>query len=205
MARLMAEAGQMLPQLTADMIIRSYSGLRAKQTPPEQGGYADFTIETSQSAPGLINLIGIESPGLTASVPIAGCVADLLSQWQPLIPKANFQTERRAALRFGDQNLETQRRLVERHPNHGEIICRCEKVTRQEILEALRNPLGAQTLAAVKNRTRAMTGRCQGGYCMTRIVRILTEEFHMPIESVRLGGPMSWMFTGHAKKEAAHD
>jgi glycerol-3-phosphate dehydrogenase len=199
MARLMAEAGRLLPMLSADMIIRSYSGLRAKQTPPGQGGYADFTIEASPSIPGLIHLIGIESPGLTASVPIARHVTDILSRRTPLIPKAHFAPERKAPLRFVGQTPEAQRRLIENHPNYGEIICRCEKITRQEILEALRNPLGAQTLAAVKNRTRAMTGRCQGGYCATRIIRILTEEFHMPVESVRLGSPGSWLFTGYVK------
>jgi glycerol-3-phosphate dehydrogenase len=202
MAQLMAEARQMLPPLAADWVIRSYAGLRAKQTPPAQGGYADFTIEASRSVPGLIHLVGIESPGLTASVPIARHVVDLLSQRQALTPKVHFSPERKGPLRFGGQNPETQRRLVENHPNYGEIICRCEKITRQEILEALRNPLGAQTLTAIKNRTRAMTGRCQGGYCTTRIVRILTEEFHMPLESIRLGSPASWLFTGNVKTDA---
>jgi glycerol-3-phosphate dehydrogenase len=208
MTQLMTEARQLLPTLTENQIIRSYAGLRAKQTSEEQGGYADFIIESSQTVPGLIHLIGIESPGLTASVPIARQTASLVAQHRDLVPKVPGQTQNAGDIpipaRFGELPAEAQRALVEAHPDHGEILCRCEHVTRHEILRALRNPLGVRTLAAVKNRTRAMTGRCQGGYCMTRIVRILHEECHLPITSIRQSGGASWLFTGYAHDLEPH-
>ncbi len=56
-----------LEDLTADM-----SGIRAKLQGPGEG-FRDFVIkeETEQNFPGLVNLIGIDSPGLTSSLAIA--------------------------------------------------------------------------------------------------------------------------------------
>lgn len=56
------------------------SGIRPKlQGPGER--YRDFVIceESANGSPGLINLIGIESPGLTSCIPIAGHVCRLVS------------------------------------------------------------------------------------------------------------------------------
>ena len=55
------------------------------------------------------------------------------------------------------------------NPDYGEIFCRCEQVTKAENLQAIHNPLGVHTVNGVKVRTRATMGRCQGGYCETRI------------------------------------
>ena len=56
---------------------------------------------------------------------------------------------------------------IAENPDYGEIFCRCEKVTKAEILQAIHNPLGVRTVNGVKVRTRATMGRCQGGYCET--------------------------------------
>jgi glycerol-3-phosphate dehydrogenase len=64
----------------------------------------------------------------------------------------------------------------------GEVICRCETVTRPEIVEAVRrthelfqNP-GLVSLDSVKRRVRAGMGRCQGGFCSPRVVEIIAQE-----------------------------
>ena len=64
--------------ISPKLFIRNYSGIRAKQTPPSVGGYLDFKIEESKQVKNFINLIGIESPALTACVPIAKVVANIL-------------------------------------------------------------------------------------------------------------------------------
>ena len=64
------------------------------------------------------------------------------------------------------------------------MICRCEKVSRGEILDAIHRPLGARTVDGVRRRTRASGGRCQGGFCIPRIIEILSKELGVPEEQV---------------------
>ena len=65
---------------------------------------------------------------------------------------------------------------IAENPDYGEIFCRCEKVNKAEILQASHNPLGVRTVNGVKVRTRATRGRCQVGYCETRITEALHQE-----------------------------
>jgi bacterioferritin-associated ferredoxin len=53
------------------------------------------------------------------------------------------------------------------------IICRCEEITEEEIREAIRE--GYTTIKAIKIRTRAGMGLCQGRTCSTLIRDIITE------------------------------
>ena len=57
-----------------------YAGIRPKLTGPGEAA-ADFVIETpaAHGLPGLVNLFGIESPGLTSSLSIADAVVAALS------------------------------------------------------------------------------------------------------------------------------
>jgi NAD(P)H-nitrite reductase large subunit len=65
---------------------------------------------------------------------------------------------------------------------HGEhFICRCEEVTREEILASIRE--GDLSLSAVKKRTRAGMGYCQGKTCGRLIVRFLSEALGKPPEA----------------------
>lgn len=53
-------------------------------------------------------------------------------------------------------------------------ICRCEEVTREDILCAIQN--GCQTVAEVKRVTRAGMGACQGRTCGPLIQKMLLAE-----------------------------
>jgi 2-hydroxyglutarate dehydrogenase len=68
-----------LPNICKDKLSPSYSGIRPKLSPPG-GAWEDFYIqeESKNGFPGFINLIGIESPGLTASISIAEQVSKLI-------------------------------------------------------------------------------------------------------------------------------
>ena len=83
-------------------------------------------------------------------------------------------------------------------PSWGEMVCRCEQVTRAEVKTALENPFGAETLDAVKRRTRCGMGRCQGGFCTPRIVDILRERGLDPCRITKRG-PGSELFFGRMK------
>ena len=197
MNQLFKEGQSFLPQISAQSIIRSYSGLRAKQAPPSEGGFRDFVIEENPARPGMLNLIGIESPGLTSAEPIAKRVAAWLDRKEKLERKIDFNPVRQGILKFDAQDETTKRELIHKNPDYGEIICRCENITRKEVLDAVRNPLGARSLNSIKYRTRAMMGRCQGGYCLSRLIDILMQECGMSLEDIHLNGPASTMFTGY--------
>jgi len=201
MKMLSSKAREFLPLISPGYIIRSYSGLRAKQAPSSEGGYWDFVIEESDTVDNFINLIGIESPGLTAAQPIAKKVVEIINKKEKLNSNPNFNPLRKGILKFEEQDEETKKALIKQDPDYGEIVCRCEKVTKKEILEAASNPLGARSLISIKYRTRAMMGRCQGGYCQTRIIEILRENFNLTPQEITLKGNDSYLLTGYRSNE----
>ena len=199
MDKLFEESQALLPQLDRNMIIGAYTGIRAKTVPPGGSNFGDFIIEESRSAPGVINLVGIESPGLTASMPIAERVCEMLRVRYGLTERADWSPGYRADPIFRNLDIQSQNDLISGNPDYGEIICRCENITKAEVLNALNNPLGVGTLTAVKNRVRAMTGRCQGGYCLPRIVDILTNEMGVPPGEISFRHIGDTPFFGRAK------
>ncbi|MBQ2738661.1 MAG: NAD(P)/FAD-dependent oxidoreductase [Oscillibacter sp.] len=197
--KLFREAQMLMPALQRKDIIGSYSGLRSKQAPPEEGGFRDFTIVEEPAVPGLIDLIGIESPGMTASMPIAKRVAAMVCD--KLQPGENtaFDPTHKGILRFADQTPEMKAKLIAEDSDYGEVICRCQQVTKKEICEAIENPLGAKTISAIKYRVWPTTGRCQGGYCLTRIAEILEKEYGIAPEHITQRGEGSELFSGRVK------
>lgn len=73
-----AEVSRYWPGLTLDRLTPDYAGIRPKIV-PRGAPSGDFRIEGPEThgSPGLINLLGIESPGLTSSLSIADHVAEL--------------------------------------------------------------------------------------------------------------------------------
>ena len=74
--------------------------------------------------------------------------------------------------------------MIEKDPLFGRVICRCETVTEGEIVAAIKAPCGATTVDAVKRRTRAGMGRCQGGFCGPRVTQILARELGISVADV---------------------
>ncbi|MGI5989339.1 MAG: NAD(P)/FAD-dependent oxidoreductase [Lachnospiraceae bacterium] len=172
---LYGEAQKIWPHVKRSDYIRTYSGILPKLI-DENGDIQDFRIEIRDDiAPRAVNLVGIESPGLTSSVPLAQYVVEMIRERERLEEK-DFCPGRRAPRRFALCTPQEQEELIAQNPDYGELVCRCEKVSRAEILQAIHNPLGARTMASVKFRTRAMMGRCQGGYCQMRIEQMLEQE-----------------------------
>ena len=88
-------------------------------------------------------------------------------------------------LELGEDELNA---LIRENNAWGRIVCRCEKVTEAEIVDAIHSPLVAYTVDAVKRRTRAGMGRCQGGFCGPRVMEIISRELNIPLDKVRKGG-----------------
>jgi NAD(P)H-nitrite reductase large subunit len=62
------------------------------------------------------------------------------------------------------------------------IICRCEEVSRGEIIQAINE--GARTVEDVKRRTRAGMGLCQSKTCLRNLQRIIAEITGQDIKDV---------------------
>jgi glycerol-3-phosphate dehydrogenase len=201
MAQLRKEGHALLPDLKTSDFIRSFSGLRPKQSPPETGGFKDFVIENRPDIKGFINLVGIESPGLTASPAIARMVRKMVATLLPLKPKHGFDGTRSGRAAYFHQLPEEEKAdLVSANPDYGEIVCRCEQITKKEVLDAIENPLGAKTINSIKYRSRAMMGRCQGGFCLPRIVQILEKEFGYAPDHYLLKSRHSPLFIGKMRQ-----
>jgi glycerol-3-phosphate dehydrogenase len=196
---LIRDGGKIFPYLKREYFIRNFTGIRPKLVGEHEGGYADFVIDKRVEIPNSIHLVGIESPGLTSAIPLAKRVVELIAQDQSLIENKNFDPYHKGILSFKEQPTETKRALIEKNSNYGEIICRCETITKAEILEAIHNPLGVETVVGIKNRTRAMMGRCQGGYCQTRISELIMEEKLKSESDILYSRSGSNMFVGKVR------
>jgi len=184
-----------IPGINDRQVITSFAGLRA--TPSAH----DFIISPSLTNNKFLNAAGIESPGLTAAPAMAEYLAELLkSAGLELVPKKNFKAERKSIARFSEASDEEKAKLIRKNRLYGNIICRCETVTEAEIVESIHRPAGARSVDAVKRRTRAGMGRCQGGFCTPRIVEILSRELGIPMQHVRKKEGMSILLTGETKE-----
>ncbi len=66
-------------------------------------------------------------------------------------------------------------------------------------MDAIKGPAGARTVDGVKRRVRAGMGRCQGGFCMPRVVEILSRELNIPYMDVVKDNKDGYIFTGRLK------
>lgn len=185
------EAMKLWPHFNRGDYIRTYTGILPKWI-DDEGVIQDFKIEIKDDiAPHAVNLVGIESPGLTAADAIARYVTEMMMDRESFEINTDFDPVRKPIIRFSELGREEQQRLIEEDPDYGELICRCEKITKAEILQAIHNPLGCSTMASIKYRTRSMMGRCQGGYCQMRISSMIESELgqkETEVNYMRQGG-----------------
>ena len=73
-------AKTLLPEIEERDLQLGYTGLRPKLAPPSHKGIIDFVITRDANVPQAIQLVGIESPGLTAAPAIADYVMKLVTE-----------------------------------------------------------------------------------------------------------------------------
>jgi glycerol-3-phosphate dehydrogenase len=196
---LFADGQKMFKHMKREYFIRNFAGIRWKRYNPETGEILDFLLESDESHPNTVNLVGIESPGITCALPLARRAVKLLTDVEKPSFNPDFNPNRKGIEKFSEMTHEEQKKAIEEDADYGEIICRCETVTKAEILAAINNPLGVHTITGIKNRTRATMGRCQGGYCETRITELIERELGIPMEDVRYNKEASYLFTGKVR------
>jgi len=190
-----AEAAKTCSRIPFNQCITQFTGLRA--TP--DGG--DFIIGASDRVKGFINVAGIESPGLTSAPAIALHIVEIMKEITGgLEEKEDFNPRRRKVIRFSALSPEEKAALIKKDPLYGRIVCRCEQVTEGEIVDAIRRKAGATSLDGIKRRVRPGMGRCQGGFCSSRTMEILSRELQISVLDVVKKGKDSRVLTGTTKK-----
>jgi len=194
LAQVFAGARLSVPAISMRDVITSFAGLRAI------GQDDDFVIRFSDAASNFIHAAGIQSPGLSAAPAIAAYVAELFCarvgelvlnpSYDPCIEKK----PRVAALSAADLHA-----LIQKNPAYGNIVCRCETVSEGEITDAVHCACGAEDIDGVKRRTRAGMGRCQGGFCMPRVLEIVSRELGIPFTDVVKNEEGSYILTAQTK------
>ncbi|MDM0931922.1 NAD(P)/FAD-dependent oxidoreductase [Clostridium perfringens] len=167
-----------LEELPVARILNTFSGIR----PKTKGG--DFIIEEVEDAKNFINVIGIDSPGLTAAPAIGVYVVNMIKERLDLVEKKNFKRTREKIVRFAELSLKEKNKLIKEKPAYGHMVCKCEFVTEGEIVEAIHRPIKALTVDAIKRRTRASMGGCQGVGCTLPISKILSRELGIDISDI---------------------
>ena len=71
------------------------------------------------------------------------------------------------------------------------MTCFCEVISEGEIRDALDSPLKPRTMDALKRRTRALMGRCQGFDCQVPLAEIVSGHTGIAIEQLTKNGPGS--------------
>ena len=140
----------------------------------------DFVIRNGKWTKNIIHAAGIQSPGLTAApaiaVDVSRMAAEVLSQTQTVHPSTKFNPIRKGIVRASELDLPARDALIRENPDYGEIVCRCEEISRGEIIDALHRSIPCDTIDGVKRRVRPGMGRCQGGFCGPLVLQIIAEE-----------------------------
>jgi glycerol-3-phosphate dehydrogenase len=113
--------------------------------------------------------------------------------------KEGFNPYRKKPVVMSKLRVDEKKEIIEKNPQYGKIVCRCEQVTEGEVLDAIHATLPALNIDAIKRRTRAGMGRCQGGFCLPHIASILARETGMPLEAITKSGEGSHLFAGKTK------
>lgn len=188
------KAGLSVKNLPLRQVITSFAGLRAHEDQD------DFVIGEAPDAEGFFDAAGIESPGLSSAPAIGVMVAEMVAAKLNLNENPDFIGIRNGILNPNTLSMEERNKLIKEKPAYGNIICRCEMITEGEIIDAIKRPLGARSLDAVKRRTRAGMGRCQSGFCSPRTMEILEREVPMSMFDITKNGGSSKFVVGYNKE-----
>ncbi len=190
-----------VPAVSERDIITYFTGVRAPTFEE------DFVIEWGRKCKNMFHCGGIQSPGLTAApafaIDVAQMVADRLSEQMTVTRNENFNPNRRGVPVLKDMPPEERAKMIAENPDYGVIICRCEEISKGEIIDALNRPLCPPTVDGIKKRIRPGMGRCQGGFCSPLVTKIIAEHEGVSLSEVRKASSESVILYGETKGGAA--
>jgi glycerol-3-phosphate dehydrogenase len=181
-------------KLSKSNIITYFSGIRAS-TYEE-----DFVVRKGIKTKNIIEVAGIQSPGITATPAIAVGALDMVKEMLPdSIPNENFNPIRKGIINVSKLSKEKRDELIKKNPDYGVIICRCEEISKGEIIDALKRPLVVPTVDSIKRRLRPSMGRCQGSFCTPLVMQIISDKCNIPIEKVTKGNEKAFIVFNDTK------
>lgn len=192
-----------VPEANTRDIITYFTGVRAPTFEE------DFVIEWGRNCQNLYHVGGIQSPGLTSApafaLDVAEAVVERLSKVKPVTRNEQFNPIRKGIPELSRLAPEERAKYIAENPDYGVIICRCEEVSKGEILDALNSPGCPPTIDAVKKRVRPGMGRCQGGFCSPLVAQIIAEHAGIPMNEVRKSSEGAVLLYGPTKGGEQYD
>lgn len=187
-------AKTLIKELPLRQNITNFAGVRAT------ADSHDFIIEPTK-VPHFIQAAGIDSPGLSSSLAIARKIEEILSNISgySFKPKSNYIPIREKPLRYTDLSKEQLAEKIKNNPQWGQIVCRCELVTEAEIVDACHRPIPCTNSDMIKRRLRPGMGRCQGGFCLPKVLKIISREKGIIYERVTKSGKNSHIVFDRSK------
>lgn len=186
-------ASMMIENIPFHQVIRTFAGIRP--TPDTH----DFIIEESQTK-GFINCAGIESPGLASAPAISlKVIQEILIHHFTLQVKENYQPKVRKYICFKYLSLEEKNQMIMQDKTYGELVCRCEQVTKGEILDSLSRSCPPHSIKALKKRLRVGFGKCQGGMCQSSALKILANYYHLSLNEIPYDSKESYILLNELK------
>ena len=184
-----------MPSLSERDIITYFTGVRAPTFEE------DFIIEKGRKCGNIIHCAGIQSPGLTTAPAVALDIEKMALEMLGGAQKnPDFNPVRKPVPALRNMSDEERAQMIKKNPDYGEIVCRCEEISKGEILDALNSPICVPTVDGIKKRVRPGMGRCQGGFCSPLVTKIIAGFLNEPVDKVRKSYDGSVITYGSTKK-----
>lgn len=191
-----ARVVEMVDNINFRKTIKLYAGVRVKCND-------DFYLKFSQDKPNFLTIGGICSPGLSSAPAIADWVLKNL-QTKGLQTKKIKAKRRLPYTNINKLSPAKLDKLIKKNKDYGEIICRCEKISKGEILEVLNGPIKNLTTDGVKRRLRTTMGRCQGSFCYPKLLMLMANYYKTDAKNVALKGEKS-LVVGNIKEGGIYE
>jgi glycerol-3-phosphate dehydrogenase len=183
--RILAACQAMVPALVEALPVRQFVGLRPVSST------RDFILRPSTISDRLYLAAGIRSTGISTSPAVAEAVVDEVLARRGWPSTASPRVLLPASIDLPEAP--------------GEIVCLCRSISRGEIEAACRQPTQPRTLDAIKRRSGAGFGDCQGNLCSLDVARIVAVERAIPVSSVEKHRRGSWLWEAAAAHPWAAD
>jgi len=181
-------ASKLYPGLNEQPVIGTFSGVRCNC---KQGSY---WIRSNDGHQRIITVAGIRSTGFTSSPALAEYLIDEMQKEFGLNLEFNHEAnDSRPESNWPGwwKRPYSDNAFVKESPEFGRVVCYCEQISRGEIIQHLDSPLKPRTLDAIKRRSRAQMGRCQGFDCMVNVAEIISKHCNIPLNKITKRGPGS--------------
>ena len=198
MAAIMAKHLPLVKGFSPSDVIAYCAGIRASTYEEE------FIVERSDYVANLVYAAGIQSPGFASAPAIAEEIEHItcaaLAQVMEVKPNADWNPIRKGIPDLSHMDFAARSQIIRENPHYGEIVCRCEGISKGEIIDALNSPLAVHSVDAIKRRVRAGMGRCQGGFCLPTVMSIINEETGIPMTAITKKGNDSNIVVAETKE-----